>query len=442
MRLINTTTLHFQEFEGSDIPSYAILSHRWGDDEVTHQDFLATIADSRRGYGWLKTLKACDIAKRSDIEWLWVDTCCIDKKSSAELSEAINSMWKYYQGSTQCYAFLPDVELLTTVLDASVTEQPTNSCQEMGLRTLSSFRNSVWFSRGWTLQELLAPRIVHFFDKSFRPIGTKSISLCDRSFCEEIAKAAGIRAIHLWNFETPGHMERVSVAERMSWAAGRSTLREEDRAYCLLGLFGVNMPLLYGEGPKAFMRLQLELLKRSDDESIFAWNRDVRRTSPWRGLLAPSADQFEVARDDSGEPLSWLNAYTSRPRRPFAMTHKGLEVTLDMPVSQISSGSSQRLLKCLMPLNCQSVAVSGPDVRRQVGIRIVVKSLGQRFTMAEEGDVILYGSRISDTFMSEGPEGTPVDMYWAGSVTSQCDVVLNHPGPATILTIYFKQDGL
>ena len=124
------------------------------------------------------------------------------------------------------------------------------------------------------------------------------------------------------------------------------------------------------------------------------------------------------------------------------MTHKGLEMTLDMPASQISSGSNQRLLKCLMPLNCQSVAVSRPDVRRQVGIRIVVKSLGQRFTVAEVGDTILYGSRTSDTFMSEGPEGTPVDIYWAESVTSQCDVVLNQPGPATSLTIYFRQDGL
>ena len=160
MRLLHTTELRFEEFYDDQIPRYAILSHRWGPDEVSYQDFLA--GRKMDGAGYKKILQACQIAAaggyqvRSDPRllstpsvWIWIDTCCIDKASSAELSEAINSMYHWYGKSQVCYVLLHDV----TVSDE-------------WLKTKSEFVRSEWFDRGWTLQELLAPWRVVFLDKN------------------------------------------------------------------------------------------------------------------------------------------------------------------------------------------------------------------------------------------------------------------------------------
>ena len=177
------------------------------------------------------------------LEWIWIDTCCIDKRSRAELSEAINSMFKWYQRSEECYVFLPDV------YDGE------------GHRTWYQLDRSVWFTRGWTLQELLAPLRVEFFDARFRSIGSRW------DIRKSIEEITGIDEDFL---KFPDHLPRASVAERMKWASHRQTTRAEDAAYSLLGIFDVNMPLLYGEGKKAFKRLQAEIIRKSADESIFA----------------------------------------------------------------------------------------------------------------------------------------------------------------------------
>ncbi|KIO05949.1 hypothetical protein M404DRAFT_509198 [Pisolithus tinctorius Marx 270] len=231
--------------------------------------------------------------------WLWVDTCCIDKRSSAELSEAINSMYRWYQNSQRCYVYLGDVDdsAFPTKQDFS---RPgwVNGWPE-------------WFSRGWTLQELIAPAALEFFNKNWVSIGRKqdlTAALKDiTQIPEEVLKDAGVLVS---GSTTSG--ERPLVAHIMSWAADRRTTRVEDRAYSLMGLFDVNMPMLYGEGSKAFQRLQLEIIRVSSDHSIFAWNPN-RQLGEWSSVLAADPSCFQgrhdIERVDSSRLVEEVNVY-------------------------------------------------------------------------------------------------------------------------------------
>ncbi|KDR68887.1 hypothetical protein GALMADRAFT_39905, partial [Galerina marginata CBS 339.88] len=243
MRLLNVNTLSVEEFLNEDnCPDYAILSHTWGDGEVSFQQLQTDAAKSMGGY--TKIENCCAQAKQGGFEYVWIDTCCIDKTSSAELSEAINSMYRWYQKARICYVFLSDVPS---------DEDPSAEG--------SKFSLSRWFTRGWTLQELLAPLLVVFYSSDWVEIGTRS------SLREEISKITRIPCEVLMSKP----LSEISIAQRMSWAAMRQTTKIEDAAYSLLGIFDVNMPTLYGEGWKAFIRLQLEIIKNSEDESLFAW---------------------------------------------------------------------------------------------------------------------------------------------------------------------------
>ncbi|KAI0364150.1 HET-domain-containing protein, partial [Pilatotrama ljubarskyi] len=244
MYLLNTTTLRLHRFDKEkEVPPYAILSHVWGDNEQTFQDTPLT-KEGRDGRGKIKG--ACAKALLDGFRWLWADTNCIDASNSAELSEAINSMFGWYRNAAMCYAYLDDV---------APDEDPYSPA--------SSFRASKWFRRVWTLQELIAPGSVVFLSFDWRPIGAKRI------LADLIESITGIDRLVLTH-KRP--LEDVSVACRMSWAATRDARREEDRAYSLMGIFGVCMPTIYGErGRSAFLRLQEEILKRSADQSIFAW---------------------------------------------------------------------------------------------------------------------------------------------------------------------------
>lgn len=242
MRLLNTTTLQLTQFH-RDIPPYAILSHTWGDEEVTFQEIDAPEREKKRG--WAKVVGCCRQALMDHLDWVWIDTCCIDKTSSAELSEAINSMYGWYENSQICYAFLEDVP-------APNPEFPLNE-----------FKAARWFTRGWCLQELIAPRRLEFYAKDWTEIGTKL------SLCRWIRKITSIPESVLLDQA----LWRCSIAQRMSWASQRRTTRVEDEAYCLLGLFQVNMPMLYGEGRRAFSRLQEEIIKRTEDYSFLLWTK-------------------------------------------------------------------------------------------------------------------------------------------------------------------------
>lgn len=289
MRLLNTETRELSEHSVGQIPPFAILSHRWGDNEVSYHDYVERRVTN--GIGYEKIVGFCNFAKsrKTPHQWVWVDSCCIDKRSSSELAEAINSMYTWYRNADMCYVYMRDFEV--------TGKRKRNEDHD--------FRKSNWFTRGWTLQELLAPSTVVFCDRNWKEFGTKT------TLASQIQQASGIPSLFLRGEKQP---QKASIAMRMSWMSRRTTTKPEDIAYCILGLFDVSMPLLYGEGDRAFMRLQQEIIKRSDDESIFAWTCDV---SEW-GMLAPSHKAFQESADIVNIRL--------RPeeRMPFFMTNKGL----------------------------------------------------------------------------------------------------------------------
>ncbi|KAF9226111.1 HET-domain-containing protein [Gyrodon lividus] len=229
--------------------SFAMLSHRWGRLEPTYQDIKNGGISDRPSPGATKLHKFCLLAREQGFLWAWSDTCCIDKSSTAELQESIVSMFTWYRNSALTLIYLFDV------LDDS--EQ--------------SLRGSAWFTRGWTLQELLAPKTVQFFKADWTPL-----SVCGRYHhnykdCTDcvglLASITGIQENFIVWFE-PGTK---NVKERMSWAAHRKTTKPEDISYCLLGIFDVQMPVMYGEREKAFVRLQESIMKKSTDPSLFDW---------------------------------------------------------------------------------------------------------------------------------------------------------------------------
>lgn len=230
---------------------YAILSHVWRAEEQSFQELFAIIQECKaagenpRDYVDDKIRKCCQWAEAHGFKLLWMDSCCIDKSSSAELSEAINSMFMWYKQATVCYAYLRD---------ALAQESPS--------RPGSSFRQSKWFTRGWTLQELIAPRDVVFLSGNWQPLASK---ITAARLLEDIT---GIEAAVLRGRRS---LDEVNVAKRMSWAAKRVTTRIEDQAYCLMGIFGVNLPTIYGEGSEAFIRLQEEIIRRTPDRTLLAW---------------------------------------------------------------------------------------------------------------------------------------------------------------------------
>ena len=282
MRLLqynNDGGFSLTEFFESDIPKYAILSHRWGAEEVTFKDLMDGTSKSKAGYSKIQFCGGQ--AKRNGLQYFWVDTCCIDKSNSTELVEAINSMFRWYRDATKCYVYLPDVSRLHSDL-----ADKSNEAWEL------AFRKSEWFTRGWTLQELVAPASVDFFSKEGELVGNKA-SL-ERHICEITGiPANALRGSPLSDF---------SVAERMSWAASRETYRPEDKAYSLLGIFDVNMPLIYSEGKeRALQRLREEIDKALKGRSFLVFHEQSSRTNAYLGmrkLLTLSGfkrDKFAVA---------------------------------------------------------------------------------------------------------------------------------------------------
>ncbi|KAF3009949.1 hypothetical protein E8E13_011137 [Curvularia kusanoi] len=387
MRLIDVRTIELRWFNDDQVPEYAILSHTWGPDEVSYQELvwinrikafsaryetpassvasLSTVDESppimltamefmlrsstsfatdmsgfkeedllkRKGY--FKIVNAAREAQNLGYTYIWIDTCCIDKSSSAELQEAINSMFRWYSDAQVCIVYLEDVRLPHAAPGEYLTASEI---------VKNAFDSSRWTKRGWTLQELVAPVICRFYLGDWRLLGEKE------EFVQEISAATGIPVLVLEDCQS---LNEVSVAERMSWAAHRQTTRIEDLAYCLLGLFDIQMPLLYGEGSKAFIRLQEEILKTTDDYSLFAWRAQDSIPSTYRGLLARSPFEFRDCHSiDREESISTF---------PINPTPIGLHLQLEclphpndktriLALIRASNNLNQRLaitLKCL-----------------------------------------------------------------------------------------------
>lgn len=324
----------FVEFIGAEVPPYAILSHCWGPNgtEVTYKDMIDGTGSSKLGYSKLRSCAKQTIAH--NLSYFWVDTCCIDKSSSAELSEAINSMYNWYQGSEICFAYLEDVPSKVEI-------------------SRSSMANVKWFTRGWTLQELVASDIVSFFSADWAFLGDKY------HYSEALASITGIHAPALRSEP----IESFSIAQRMSWASHRVTTRPEDIAYCLLGIFNVNMPLLYGEGAyKAFIRLQEEIMEMSDDESLFVWEDKTADVHDLHGLLADSPAMFAA----SSEVVPIRNPKQSSP---YSKTNAGIRITLHLShLFRPSSGpDNHREWICLAQLNCGAPTADGSMQASSIG---------------------------------------------------------------------------
>ncbi|KAI0649836.1 heterokaryon incompatibility protein-domain-containing protein [Trametes meyenii] len=339
MRLLNTQTGQFYWVADPSRVHYAILSHTWASDadggEQSYADVLSIQAESVASV-WTQAMtlwsfflryirtpatseppsilshpmlsnkirRTCEVALRDGYDFVWIDSCCIDKSSSEELSEAINSMYQWYSLADICYVYLSDVH------DNDGSPEPPSS----------AFSKSRWHRRGWTLQELIAPKQVVFMTSSWRRLGTKI------DLASPLKRITGIGTAILTG-KAP--LDSVSVARRMSWAALRETTRAEDKAYALLGIFGVHISPIYGEGSHAFIRLQEEIIKTVPDQSIFAWgptcilsrlgvsvdpleNLDVRSNSEFErhesGLLAQSPKDFVGAGEITGlSPQDFTN---------------------------------------------------------------------------------------------------------------------------------------
>ncbi|KAK8035488.1 hypothetical protein PG993_010483 [Apiospora rasikravindrae] len=248
MRLLNTLTLELELF--IEPPPYAILSHRWTEDEVLFEDVGKPLSEWQGKAGASKVLQGSVTALSLGHRYLWIDSCCIDKKSSAELTEAINSMYMWYRDAEICLAFLSDVQSSNALL------------------------NSIWFTRGWTLQELVAPCSLRFYSATWTDLGSRE------SWARKISQTTSISIELLLQQQrqkgarpdsTRQLLDSYSTHKKMGWAAKRVTTRPEDLAYSMIGIFGVSMPLIYGEGrAKAFRRLQEEIMKTSYDQSILA----------------------------------------------------------------------------------------------------------------------------------------------------------------------------
>jgi hypothetical protein len=329
MRLIHAETLALHEFFGDDIPAYAILSHTWDPEEVTFQDW-ANMETASQKAGFAKIRGACSKTLKHGHKWVWVDTNCIDKSSSAELSEAINSMFAWYARAKVCYAYLSDVVADTDVDSESVFDQ---------------IRRSRWFTRGWTLQELLAPRELVFYDANWTRLGLQYGSLI-----ELISQVTGIAEKHL---AEPDSALSAPISEKMSWLANRTTTRVEDMAYCMLGLFGINIPLLYGEGAKAFTRLQHEIIKSSNDHTIFCWTWTSSIPRDWASLLAPSPRQFAgVKMVDTSRHSGYASPVEEIS--VFSMTNAGLSIRLPVLYASNSPTGSHFILLKAAPVGLAS----------------------------------------------------------------------------------------
>jgi hypothetical protein len=382
MHLLNTTTLRLSHFFNS-VPNYAILSHTWTNEEVTFENIHTTDAVSKVGYP--KLFGACTQARNDGFEWLWVDTCCVDHKSSAEISEAVNSSYKYFWLAEKCYVYLSDVPART-------------------------FVEAAWFVRSWTLQELLAPSVIEFYDQEWVLLGTKS------SLVKDISETTSIETKFLLNRTT---LRNASIGQIFAWAAKRTSTRPEDVAYSLLGLIGLSMPLFYGEGKqRAFRRLQLKIIKESTDHTIFAWEAPSSRKSEacalqlddYTSILAPSPVYFALH-----TAQTFVHRMPSLPHleNSYVVTNNGIRISLPCYRSESYPREKLGLLNCctsptrIAAIRLRKTKHLGNEYVRVPGSRMVYVTPSQERS-AEVVDMFLYAGLEQGKVLGSGAGVTSV----------------------------------
>ncbi|KAF2621980.1 kinesin light chain 1 [Macroventuria anomochaeta] len=351
-----------------DPPPYAILSHTWKEgQEVTYNELVAGTGKDKTGYA---KIRFCSKRAAEDgLEYCWVDTCCIDKSTSDELSTAINSMFRWYQRASKCYVYLSDVSVPDEIADA----------EAFPITWQEAFRRSRWFTRGWTLQELLAPSSVEFFCKQGKRLGSK-VSL--EQEIHEITKIpfAALRGQSLAEF---------SIEDRMSWAARRTTALKEDKVYCLLGIFGVFLSLIYGEGEAyATLRLKEEIQKRQEGRGTGS----SRNLSVLSSLPFPRNELF-VGRTDE---LRSLEQYLLVPNTHRRRTIYGLggcgKSALAIEFAYRALATRARLLFWVPAISQESFELA----YREIGVRLRIPGIAD-----DNADV---KKLVQETLSSEGAD--------------------------------------
>lgn len=345
---INLVTSDFLDEE----TPYVIVSHRCTPFDVTYSTWDQNcsairdlINDKRqdntyeieydRHPGHSKVAMACVLALQDGINYIWLDGPCINKtgEDPNEFQREIASMYRYYKHARHCYAFLSDVGFPAEARDAVGIDLAQADLARWRCR-ISSFANSEWFTRGWTLQELLAPGTINFYDHHWNMIGTKQQKI------GSIVAATGIQQQYL-NGQAQDNIGSACTAVKMSWAANRSTTHEEDMAYCLLGLFGLTMPVVPGEGENGFMRLQqLIVNQRPSDESIFAWYVDPEELGlSSYGLLAPWVSCFRKSGSVTIDPVD-ESLVMERDDPPYQSRGAGIDFNIPMDYPNVNQGTS------------------------------------------------------------------------------------------------------
>ncbi|KAK4465795.1 heterokaryon incompatibility protein-domain-containing protein [Cladorrhinum samala] len=390
MWLLDTDTLRLCLVSDSAKEKYAILSHTWDDTgEVSFQDMLdIEVASSKPGFRKVKI--TCKIAKSRGLKYAWIDTCCIDKTSSSELSEAINSMFRWYKQSQVCWVYLSDFE----------PAPPKLKERERKRIVASRLRHCRWFTRGWTLQELIAPTKIEFFDQEWDFVGGREDLEGELSLITNIDESI---------LKDSAGLNFIPIARKMSWAAGRHTTRIEDRAYSLLGIFGIEMPLIYGEGPKAFYRLQKQIASENNDLSLFAWQRKPGTDSTaTKGAGENSAAQQEFSGIFARSPddfwlCSTLKKHVDRfpSSQEFTITNKGLRM--------------QNLLYCLDEFNRTEFLLSLDCVEHSSRTGHLTKWLAIRLM------------RVGNTYLRHKPDSIVTSLSRKDWVTARYSRHTNDP---------------
>ncbi|KAI0890102.1 HET-domain-containing protein [Annulohypoxylon maeteangense] len=312
MWLLNTKSTTLEFFNEAQVLNhpYAILSHVWGSEEVLWHELREDRTAVHDKAGWKKITRFCATAEKYGFAYAWIDTCCIDKRSSADLTEAINSMFKYYYDAAVCFVYFQDVHKYVDQGNDSLI----GAMEVTRAQLLSAVRATRWLSRAWTLQELLAPARRCFFAADWSEIKGGGDLL------DVLAESAKISRQLI---EDRSLLRSFCIGERMSWASKRYVTRGEDVAYSLMGLFDVHMPVMYGEGAEAaFKRLQREIMQSSFDMTIFAWRANYESS----GLLARSPADFA--------DVPPLGLWAPWNLAPFSMTNVGLSIRVNITDEQ------------------------------------------------------------------------------------------------------------
>ena len=342
------------DFAEDEVPRYAILSHTWGhdSDEVTYKDIIDGTGSGKPGYD---KLRFCAVQAKNDrLGYCWIDTCCIDKTNAAELTESINSMFRWYQNATKCYVFLADVSSFVSQDDRD-----------------SQLWNSRWFTRGWTLQELIAPQCVEFFSQKRERLGDR------KSLEKQIHQVAGISILALRG-EPLSHF---TIDERMSWAANRITKRPEDKVYSLLGIFDIHMEAIYGEGEHhASRRLLRELERHSENHQLSELFRDRQQLSSTKQPKTPIINPTKIVPFERNSRFTGREPELARLEEMLFSKHR----TAKLAITGLGGvGKTQLVIELLYrvadkqkhcsviwisAVNMESLHQSYLDVARQLGI--------------------------------------------------------------------------